>query len=582
MRLAVALAGLLIAAPAFGQVRQNGTVSPGHPAMWTTTGIIQDAGTSAKGGLTTLGITAAGSTPFCINNGLTTGAYSAFCLGANPTSGNALLSVTAVNGATPMGLSFNMNGNLSSFSIGANGVPNIGSVSVSPLIVGTPPNNILTLNPGAASTNPITFNQSGTGGFSFNGGISLLGGALTWTDATLPRNFNQFSSWTGSSNPAAGAPTLLNRFQSNDQINYTGGQYVAGYNFEDDYGGGQGGKIALNVNLIQSLGPNTDSGADKFYIALQATAFGRATQPGSSPTNPIGRIFGFGANSAVQTGNTATNLFQVAGGEFDVAINSTSSSFVRSGVTIASLLVGGVQGFGVDNALWIYGQGAKWRYGLNFSDTQAWPIDDTVGTVIGAKYGDGRQSAPDMAAMWGVDFQQVAFPATGNPYDGGFFQTNGASLDGAGTLRLGTTYFTSGSTGLTIAAKGSVGTGAAIATAGSGYEGGNLVFGGAGAFGGLWVVTTSGGVPTGAVTELVHPAISSTSPPSNPITPTNLNPTSQGSGFQITETWNTTATAVSLQPAGGPILMAGLPTSAPTTHCQVWSNSGVLTLTTCP
>jgi hypothetical protein len=63
----------------------------------------------------------------------------------------------------------------------------------------------------------------------------------------------------------------------------------------------------------------------------------------------------------------------------------------------------------------------------------------------------------------------------------------------------------------------------------------------------------------------------------NPVTLTG----GSGQGATATLTW-AASNALSLNPSGGAVLMAGLPTSAPATHCQIWANSGILTRTTCP
>lgn len=202
-----ALIAALAAAPALGQpVTQGGQVTPNHPTMWTTNGIIGDAGTSDAGGLTTLGITSPGTTPFCINNGsVLAGPYSALCLGINPTSG-ATLTVQAFGGATPLPLNFNMNGNLSSFSIGANGVPTFsGPTASSQLILGAAPNNVLTLTPGATSSSPVTFVQSGTGGYTFDQNVTVptlsVGGAASFGSIN--------GTPIGNTTPSTGAFTTL-------------------------------------------------------------------------------------------------------------------------------------------------------------------------------------------------------------------------------------------------------------------------------------------------------------------------------------------------------------------------------------
>jgi hypothetical protein len=223
-------------------------------------------------------------------------------------------------------------------------------------------------------------------------------------------------------------------------------------------------------------------------------------------------------------------------------------------------LGGANQGFWNDNVLWMYGAGRQWRAGMMLGDTQGFPID-VAGSIIaqnhGAFYGLGNTAA----AKWGLSFDQVAFPATGNPYDGGLFATNGASLDGAGTLRLGTTYFTSSAAGIAIDTKGAVGTGATINNPGAwGFAGtagaANYIFTG---MGGVWSITfNAGAIPTAIASTLVQPSIPSTASPPATIT---LTPASrllvQTSPIVLNVTWNTTAAQLSLQPGGGTIQVGG-------------------------
>ena len=108
MRHLLLVLALLVAGPAAAQVRQSGNVTPGHIATWTTTGVIQDAGSSATPGISSLGIVGQG-TPFCIVDAAVNGPYHQLCLGAN-SSGAGLLSFSAIGGAAALPLTFQING----------------------------------------------------------------------------------------------------------------------------------------------------------------------------------------------------------------------------------------------------------------------------------------------------------------------------------------------------------------------------------------------------------------------------------------------------------------------------------------
>jgi hypothetical protein len=101
------LAALLLStAAAYAQpqlpVQQSGVVTPGHGVMWTTTGVIQDAGTAAAGSLSGIGVTGSGPT-ICANSAPTTGAYNQVCIGAVTNTG-AIIYSTANGGATGNGV----------------------------------------------------------------------------------------------------------------------------------------------------------------------------------------------------------------------------------------------------------------------------------------------------------------------------------------------------------------------------------------------------------------------------------------------------------------------------------------------
>lgn len=391
--------------------------------------------------------------------------------------------------------------------------------------------------------------RDSTSPLAFTAPVLFNRGTTTWAGATNSPGIRLTQTVTGST--TASRPYAYDAVLT-DTINRTAG--FTGWNFDHNYGGGTtaGGRVGLSVNLIQQNGANADTGVDNFYVGLTATAFARVTQPGSSAANPIGRVFGANIIGEIQAGFAATNYYQVAGAEINYGMpNAGSSAAVRSGLTIADLS-GLVQGSQSDNGLWLYGGGAGLRYGIAFGDCQIWPIDTANGTILGANIGSGFTRA--FQAKWGVDIGQVAFPATGNPYDGGAFRSPGFAVDGAGTIQQGSAYTSWSSTGQTIDCKGSVGTGVAIASGGTGYISGTNTMA-VTALGGVWLVSVTAGVVT-AITTIVQPVFKTTTPPANPITPVsqNLSPAGlAGSGLTLNITWNTTANTLSLNPSGGPI-----------------------------
>lgn len=108
-RILIALSLLLTPSVALAQspvVIQSGNVTPGHPAMWVTNGIIGDGGTAANGFLTGLGVTTSGP-GICQNSGPVTGAYNRICFSA--TSSSAGFTLDNIGGATG-GFTLSLNG----------------------------------------------------------------------------------------------------------------------------------------------------------------------------------------------------------------------------------------------------------------------------------------------------------------------------------------------------------------------------------------------------------------------------------------------------------------------------------------
>jgi hypothetical protein len=180
-----------------GAVKQSGPVTPRHMTMWTTDGIIQDAGTAAGGSSgqnpSTLGITGQGL-PFCVISGPTTSSYYKLCLGAL-TSGGGLISYEPFGGASPLPLNIDVNGTI--FPVGP-GIPlpvingecviGVGGMAVwgSCSGAGTAVTSV-TGTAGQINASPttgavvvslpptITSNQTFTGSTSLNGPVTLGG-----------------------------------------------------------------------------------------------------------------------------------------------------------------------------------------------------------------------------------------------------------------------------------------------------------------------------------------------------------------------------------------------------------------------
>jgi hypothetical protein len=90
-------------------VIQSSTVTPGHLAVWTTDGVLEDAGTpdnpKASGGF---GVISSNGTAIAVANGTTAVAHSTISIGITPTAAN--ITLEAFNGGAALSLNFIVNG----------------------------------------------------------------------------------------------------------------------------------------------------------------------------------------------------------------------------------------------------------------------------------------------------------------------------------------------------------------------------------------------------------------------------------------------------------------------------------------
>lgn len=81
-------AAVLSSVAANAQVRQSGTVTPGHVTCWTTSGIVQDCGTPGNPGISGgIGIVSGNQVSISINSAAITGPYEQLSFGSTPTGG---------------------------------------------------------------------------------------------------------------------------------------------------------------------------------------------------------------------------------------------------------------------------------------------------------------------------------------------------------------------------------------------------------------------------------------------------------------------------------------------------------------
>ncbi len=125
---AFALAPSLVLA----QVKQSGTVTPGHVAQWLSSGVIKDGGSATNGFITNFGIFANGGLPDCITASTIPRAsfdpasspYTQLCRYANQ-GGAGGLTLNSYNGAASANFNININGTDYPFPASGSGTGNV-------------------------------------------------------------------------------------------------------------------------------------------------------------------------------------------------------------------------------------------------------------------------------------------------------------------------------------------------------------------------------------------------------------------------------------------------------------------------
>ena len=151
-------------------ILQSGTVTPGHVATWTISGVLQDGGTAAAPYINALGVYGSGGTPFTITNSSYPGSQS----GSPATVGMGVTSTTAYTTVN----------NAGTYQVTINGVTSLSLTQAGTLAV-----NTITLQ------NPIPVASGGTGLTA----PGAAGTVLTSTGTNTPLAWGQLPSvWSQS------------------------------------------------------------------------------------------------------------------------------------------------------------------------------------------------------------------------------------------------------------------------------------------------------------------------------------------------------------------------------------------------
>lgn len=422
------------------------------------------------------------------------------------------------------------------------------SVTISPRVTGSTP-LISTTGPDAAIG--LNVNLKGGGSFKVNGGpFEIAPPTQVLAGTSVPTLFNATEQYSGTTTNAA---PVFNRLNITDAVDASASTAaIWGFSLQMTLNGTNGGRIAFISSLLQSLASTGNSGGE--FQAGQFTVFPMFSEPGATTAAPLGTWVGLSSSAALRAIGNAQNIAQLASFEADVQRFAPNTVAQAAAVIIG---VGGdVQGYVIDAGMWLQAGGGApthaLRHGILYGGTQGCPVDATAGTYVGyATYSNPASARGTGAGKFGVDLEQVAFPATGNPYDGAFLRSRQYSVDGTGTTQIGTAYLTPSAAGVSIDAKGAIATAAAFAAGGTGYFSSTHAF--TTQYGGLMTAVATGGVFSGTITVLAEPSFPSTTTPGNPVAIIDLwqNGTAGGSGATVNLTWNTTGNAVAIQPTAG-------------------------------
>jgi hypothetical protein len=500
------------------------------------------------------------------------------------------------------GVTANIGQFATSLSVGGQPVLTSASSSITSLFSSPSPIGSVIPNTGAFTTLTLSArnidggvlgaNFVGGGPITTNNGINITKSIAPAGGAIVPP-----ISWSltpsGTTNSTQGA--LINISTSSDTIALPAvGSTLFLTNISYAFGGSTmiGSRFALSVKSTQTAksgnraadpGAGTTS-AGPFYQGVQFAHQQNDTEGGTS-TGQIGS-YGqvFAGGSIIRTLAAATNLHEVSNWEFDM--NTVTPSYKKFGVKVTQLPTDTGQG-ALDGAF-VIEQGGNpslngWHSGfLAIEPNGGFPYASD-GCILCAPLSADFFTVPNTMRK-GVDLHEVLF--TGHA-----FRSRGMSIDAAGTLNVGNGYLAATAGGVSLDASGSVGpaegvtiSGAALVSGGTGGRANNLAM--YDPYGGVYNISAvSGGVVT-QLTVLRTPYFASATPPANPVTLTDsLSVFGNVTGtVQITAAW-TQPNVVSVAASGGPVVMAGLPTSAPVTHCALWrdpAEANVIKQSVCP
>lgn len=425
--------------------------------------------------------------------------------------------------------------------------------------------------PTLAFSVPVSHSQpvaiAGTGA-----NFSINAGAIAQSGSALTRAFYSTTSASGTLSSTG----YFNQFNlQGDTVAVSGTNFANLVGMTYGYGGaamtGNRQGLAIAVDQFTTSG-NFGVGNNPFYVASVALQNIHANDGGTGSTLATSWGHAYAWNPVLQIYAGGTNFTDGFIAEYDISVAAPVAR--KLGIVVAQLPTDTVQGTVADAAFKIGGAGgAGWRNGYQVGGDISSAVMDPNGALF-----SGRMSlnwaTHDALAAYGVDVQEYTMSKAA-------FRSKNFKVDGSGNIQTGTAFISTSSTGTTIDSSGSILSGTpTINTGGTGWTTGDIA---ADIYDGLYTITASAGAVTAVAVRVkpVYPGLTG-QPATLAITGNSQAALGPGPTAVINAAWDATRSATSINASGGPIIMAGLPSSAPATHCALWANSGVVTRTTCP
>jgi hypothetical protein len=227
---------------------------------------------------------------------------------------------------------------------------------------------------------------------------------------------------SGPTTGTLGADMVFNQIDiTADQSNTTFGTALK---IVYDFGGSNlsGPHTGLQVDAYL-LSPSSSSNPNRAYVGIGMTAH-CGSDGGTGVTSGTAKGSCYGTNPAVSLGATSTNLFEVTGGEADVAAASGATAYMVVGWNVVK--TGPINGAAIDSAFLVGATGVNWGLGYGFTDVNGGNPIASTGTLFGSQWVAGGP----YTVGWGIDVTGFIFNNAawhGNLTLTGHFGTKGAT-----------------------------------------------------------------------------------------------------------------------------------------------------------